>query len=203
MLPSLQGKSIGTKLLQSLVEEAREAGASLKLSVLKANPARRLYERMGFVVTPQLKTFASPSGITGTKRTHRFRASGWTRHYETFSEILQVLVQLSLGLALANFQNHGTNFRFKMATALACLLAVGIGLTAMRTVLVALAIAAAVVVVRAARGPARTIVAAAALLILAFGATVVWQTRATNALWLGDPSSSLRARVAQVGLARI
>jgi phosphoribosylglycinamide formyltransferase-1 len=30
------------------VEEARRAGASLDLDVLKANPARRLYERLGF-----------------------------------------------------------------------------------------------------------------------------------------------------------
>jgi len=30
--------------------EARDAGASLKLDVLKANPARRLYERLGFTV---------------------------------------------------------------------------------------------------------------------------------------------------------
>lgn len=50
LLPSLQGKGVGTKLLQSLVQEAREAGAGLKLNVLKANPARRLYERIGFVV---------------------------------------------------------------------------------------------------------------------------------------------------------
>jgi ribosomal protein S18 acetylase RimI-like enzyme len=56
LMPSLQGKGIGTRLLQSLVQEAREAGAGLKLSVLKANPARRLYERMGFVVVEEKAT---------------------------------------------------------------------------------------------------------------------------------------------------
>ena len=50
LLPSLQGKGVGTKILQSLIEEARSNGASLRLSVLKANPARHLYEPVGFAV---------------------------------------------------------------------------------------------------------------------------------------------------------
>ena len=50
LTPSLQGRGLGTRLLRRLVDEARRAGASLRLSVLKANPARRLYERLGFVV---------------------------------------------------------------------------------------------------------------------------------------------------------
>lgn len=160
-------------------------------------------ERPGFIVTAQLQTLPSPSGITGSMRSHRFRASGWTRHYETFSEILQLLVQLSLGLALANFQNHGFNRRFKLATAAALILAVGIGLTAMRTSLVALAIGAAVVVARAARGAARIFVLVSVIIILMFGAAVVYQTRAANALWFKDPSSSLRWQVARVALSRI
>lgn len=156
-----------------------------------------------FVVTSEMQTLPSPSGIAGENRTHRFRASGWTRHYETYAEILQLLVQLSLGLALANFQNHGLNRRFKLATAAAIVLAVGVGLTAMRTSLVALAIGAAVVVGRAARGATRIFVTVAIIVILLFGAAVVYKTRATNALWFKDPSSSLRVRVAQVGLSRI
>jgi O-Antigen ligase/PDZ domain len=160
-------------------------------------------ERPGFLVTPALKSVFSPSAITGSERSHRFRASGWTRHYETFAEILQMLTQLALGLAFANFQNHGANRRFKLATAGTIVMAVGIGLTAMRTALVALAIGAAVVTMRAARGRARVLVAAAIGLVLGFGAVVVWKTRATNALLLDDPSSALRVEVARVGLARI
>jgi GrpB-like predicted nucleotidyltransferase (UPF0157 family)/GNAT superfamily N-acetyltransferase len=51
--PSLQGQGFGTKLLKELVSEAQAANAHLRLSVLKANPARRLYERMGFVVVAE------------------------------------------------------------------------------------------------------------------------------------------------------
>jgi GNAT superfamily N-acetyltransferase len=44
--PSLQRQGLGTQLIQSIITEARDAGASLKLKVLKTNPARRLYERL-------------------------------------------------------------------------------------------------------------------------------------------------------------
>jgi len=48
--PSLQGQGFGTQLLKQLVSEAQAANAELRLSVLKANPARRVYERLGFTV---------------------------------------------------------------------------------------------------------------------------------------------------------
>jgi len=53
LLPSIQGQGLGTKLLKQLVSEAQAANASLRLSVLKANPARRLYGRLGFTVVAE------------------------------------------------------------------------------------------------------------------------------------------------------
>ncbi|MDQ2855069.1 MAG: O-antigen ligase family protein [Acidobacteriota bacterium] len=158
----------------------------------------------GLVVTERMQAHPSPSGISGSERLHRFRASGWTGHYAYFAEILQILAQLSLGLALANFQNHGPNRRFKLALIASGLLAFGIAFTAMRSVLVAFAIGGCVLVWRAARGAtARFLVTAAIAFILGFGVVVVWQTRAHQALSLGDDSSSLRRQVARVGLARV
>jgi hypothetical protein len=158
----------------------------------------------GFTVTEQMKTQSSPSGLSGAAHLHRFRASGWTRHYEYFAEILQILAQLSLGLALAHFHNHGANRRFKLALIASGILAFGIAFTAMRTVLVAFAIGSCVVVWRAAKGTAaRFFVAAAIIFVLGFGALVVWQTRATNALSLQDDSASLRVQVARTGLSRL
>jgi ribosomal protein S18 acetylase RimI-like enzyme len=43
-----QGAGIGTAVLGGLIAEARRAGALLRLSVLKQNPAARLYARLGF-----------------------------------------------------------------------------------------------------------------------------------------------------------
>lgn len=47
--PQLQGKGIGRAVLQGVIADATAAGVSLRLSVLKANPAKQLYERLGFV----------------------------------------------------------------------------------------------------------------------------------------------------------
>lgn len=176
------------------------SGTNLRVSVITHGEH---VERTSLVVTDQLKQRDAPSGITGRNPTHRFRASGWTRHYETFSEILQVLVQLALGLGLANLKNHGPNLRFKLAAAASALLALGIALTAMRTVLVAFTLGACVLTIRAARGKARLLVPAALLLVLALGAFIVWQTRAEQALWFQDDSASLRLTVAQLGVSRI
>lgn len=48
--PTWRGRGIGSGLLEALVSAARDAGTpSLSLSVEADNPARRLYERHGFV----------------------------------------------------------------------------------------------------------------------------------------------------------
>lgn len=52
--PSHQRRGLGTALLERVVQEA--AGAPVWLQVLKANPARALYERHGFVVTGETST---------------------------------------------------------------------------------------------------------------------------------------------------
>jgi ribosomal protein S18 acetylase RimI-like enzyme len=50
LAPELQGQGIGERLIRDLIAEARARGATLKLHVLHPNPARRLYERLGFRV---------------------------------------------------------------------------------------------------------------------------------------------------------
>jgi hypothetical protein len=160
-------------------------------------------ERPGMIVTEEVRSRTSPSGISGTKPSHRFRASGWTRHYETYSEIIQILAQLALGLALAHLVNHGFNRWSRLAFLAAGLLALGLALTAMRTALIAFAIGVVVIGWRALRGRARIAVLASLSVLLIVGAFVVYQTRARQALFLKDPSSSLRVQVARVGMARI
>lgn len=50
ILPAYIGKGVGTQLLTHLLAAARERYSSVVLSVRATNPARRLYERLGFVV---------------------------------------------------------------------------------------------------------------------------------------------------------
>ena len=145
----------------------------------------------------------APSGILGSDRNHHFRASGWTRHYQTFAELISMIALLTLGLALANLRNHGPNKYFRVAIVAAALLTAGIVLTAMRTVIVAFVIGAIVIAFRSLRGKMKIVFTFALFFVLAFGAVVVWQTRDRSALLLGDSSSSLRMQVARVGLSRI
>ena len=49
LVPELQGRGVGGALLREVIDEARAANAAITLAVLKANPARILYERLGFV----------------------------------------------------------------------------------------------------------------------------------------------------------
>ena len=205
----------------STVEEIDEAvrrtpaGERVKLSVVSRGEH---VEWPGAVVTEEMRAAPSPSGIAeGGGRTHSFRASGWTRHYETFAEVIQIIAQLALGFALAGWlreragergaasdEDRRARFRLRLAGAAFAALAAGVALTAMRTTLVAFAFGACVVAWRAAaRGRQRALVAAAVAVVLALGAFAVWRTRAAGALRLGDASSSLRLQVARVAVERI
>jgi len=46
-----QRKGIGTEVMKRLIEEAERREQSVRLEVVKINPARRLYERLGFRIT--------------------------------------------------------------------------------------------------------------------------------------------------------
>jgi GNAT superfamily N-acetyltransferase len=46
-----QRQGIGGRLVQALIDEAGQGGRAIILGVVKINPARRLYERLGFRIT--------------------------------------------------------------------------------------------------------------------------------------------------------
>ena len=48
LAPEFRGRGIGTALLQQLMAEADEGGRKLSIHVEMNNPARSLYERLGF-----------------------------------------------------------------------------------------------------------------------------------------------------------
>lgn len=55
--PGERCAGIGTALLQGLADDARAAGKVLSIFVESYNPARRLYERLGFVAVGEPKGF--------------------------------------------------------------------------------------------------------------------------------------------------
>lgn len=56
ILPELQNRGIGTAVIRSLLASAAAQGNPVLLQVLRPNPARRLYARLGFVVTAETAT---------------------------------------------------------------------------------------------------------------------------------------------------
>lgn len=68
LLPRFQANGIGTRVVRDLQAAAQAEGVPLTLQVLRVNPARRLYERLGFVPTGQSETHIqmqwAPTGTT-------------------------------------------------------------------------------------------------------------------------------------------
>ena len=59
ILPACQGRGVGAAVLNALLTDAARERVSVSLSVLHGNPARRLYERLGFRVVSETDTSAN------------------------------------------------------------------------------------------------------------------------------------------------
>jgi len=57
LLPGYQGRGIGCSLVSALQGEAAARCVPLRLHVLKVNPAKRFYERLGFGVEEETEYF--------------------------------------------------------------------------------------------------------------------------------------------------
>ncbi len=51
VVPSMQRKGIGSGVIQALLQLGRQKSQPVTLAVMKINPARALYERLGFRTT--------------------------------------------------------------------------------------------------------------------------------------------------------
>jgi GNAT superfamily N-acetyltransferase len=56
VLPEYQNQGVGTAVIQSILEKAHHTGHPVCLQVLRVNPARSLYERLGFLITGETAT---------------------------------------------------------------------------------------------------------------------------------------------------
>lgn len=56
LLPEAQGRGIGTHLIREVCESAHRRGLPVVLTILKVNPAVRLYQRLGFTVVGETGT---------------------------------------------------------------------------------------------------------------------------------------------------
>jgi GNAT superfamily N-acetyltransferase len=65
ILPAYQLAGIGTAVIRQILSQAMDQGLPVALRVLKVNPARVFYERLGFVVTEETAThylMSTPAG---------------------------------------------------------------------------------------------------------------------------------------------
>jgi ribosomal protein S18 acetylase RimI-like enzyme len=65
ILPEYQGRGIGTHLIRAVLDRAFDRGLPVTLQVLKGNPARRLYERLGFVAVGETETHTLMKAMPG------------------------------------------------------------------------------------------------------------------------------------------
>lgn len=56
LLPQYQSQGIGSKVIQLIFQEAKECNLPVKLQLLRSNPVKALYERLGFQVVDENKT---------------------------------------------------------------------------------------------------------------------------------------------------
>ena len=56
LLPTHQGQSIGARIIQQIIDDAASKQKPVSLSVLKVNPAKNLYERLGFLTIEKTDT---------------------------------------------------------------------------------------------------------------------------------------------------
>ena len=50
LLPSVQNRGLGTRLVREVLDQARSRSIPVQLNVLAVSPARSLYERLGFTI---------------------------------------------------------------------------------------------------------------------------------------------------------
>ena len=68
VLPEYLGCGVGTLLLQHLLEAANQRYSRVALTVRTTNPAKRLYERMGFVVTGEIVNRVGTASVSMVKQ---------------------------------------------------------------------------------------------------------------------------------------
>ncbi len=147
-------------------------------------------------ITDELKAEADPLKLNADGHSRRFRVSGFSRHFLTYAEQMQILALLLFGFLLAPSLRR----RLALSGILCALFSLTLVLTASRAViasfLIALVIAAMLIASR--RLAISTIIIA--LAIGGVAAYVLIATRTTSAVNFGDDSSARRIGYMQAGL---
>jgi ribosomal protein S18 acetylase RimI-like enzyme len=76
LLPQHRRLGIGTHLIRNLLHEAAESAKPVRLHVVQTNPAKRLYERLGFSVVSSDSVYCEMICVPGMKMSDTFAKRG-------------------------------------------------------------------------------------------------------------------------------
>lgn len=148
-------------------------------------------------VSEELKARDNPLGVVAGGPSRQFRVSGFTRHFITYADQMQILALFSFGGLLVAWQKRK---RVSLWLALTVLFAAALILTASRAAFAAFLFA--LILVAALAAGRRVFIAAlgAAVLIGGIGLGVLLATRASTTARFIDDSSSRRLGYMKAGL---
>jgi len=146
-------------------------------------------------VTEAMRAQANPLGVSVGGRSRRFRVSGFSRHFITYAEQMQIFGLLALGLLLA-----APRRRLAVPACLLTLFGLTLLLTASRSVIASFLLAA--LVVAAVAGGRRLSLAVIFVVLLLGGAAtlVIFATRDRTVVRFADDSSGRRLSYMRAGL---
>jgi hypothetical protein len=176
---------------QSIIAQQR-AGQSLNVEALhEGDPLP-----VEFTVTDELKTRTNALGLNVDGRSRRFRVSGFSRHFLTYAEQMQILGLLAFGWFLAALPRR----RVVLLLPLLALFSITLVLTASRAVIASylLALVLTSLLIASRRVALVTLIVAIGMGGLA--ASILLSTRTSSALSFGDDSSSRRIGYMKAGL---
>jgi hypothetical protein len=158
------------------------------------------------VVTEELKNQPNPLGVSVQGRSRRFRVSGFSRHFITYAEQMQIFALLSFGVVLSMlWKGAGTSTRTQILLSLGLLTVFSLGLifTSSRAVIASFVLTMFLVslLMREWKTAATVMLAVVAVASLSF--YILAHTRTAGATSLSDDSSERRAAYMKSGLKRI
>ncbi len=148
-------------------------------------------------ITEEMKLSSNPLAISGNGRSRRFRASGFSRHFPTFAEQMQILALLSFGGLLVSSSVRGRRI---LLMAIFGVFSLALVLTASRAVIVSFLMAITLTALLSRRRRALAATLAAVLLLGVVALAVLISSRAGNVARLLDDSASRRVGYMKAGL---
>jgi hypothetical protein len=147
-------------------------------------------------ITDELKTRANPLGINIDGRSRRFRVSGFSRHFLTYVEQMQILGLLVFGFVLALLPRR----RIALSLSIFTLFSLTLVLTASRAVIASYLIALVLTALLVASRHVAFLTLLIAIGLGGIASAVLLSTRNSTAINFGDDSAARRLGYMKAGL---